>query len=378
MRPSIRLFRVFGIDIGLHYSWFVIALLIVFFLSGDFQRANPQGGAGIAGLLAVATALLFFASILVHELSHAAVANARGMPVKSITLFALGGVANVERESTDAKSEFFVAIVGPLTSLSIGLFFYAIAGLAGWRFDSGTPSKPLLASMVWLGYINMMIAAFNMIPGYPLDGGRVLRSIIWLINRDVARATKIAAGIGQFVAIAFIVAGMIGFLYTGAIGGLWLAFIGWFLSNAAASSQANVRVSNAISHSQVGDVMSQDCPTVDGNIDLRTFAEEHLLRTGRRCFVVSQNGQHLGLVAIGDLKRIERARWPFTTVADVAVPFDSVPTVTPAAPLTQALELMAKENITQLPVLSNGKLVGVVSRGQVVRLIQTQAELKAA
>src|SRR5262249_12472142 len=165
--------------------------------------------------MALITALLFFASIVAHELSHAAVANARGMPVKSITLFALGGVANVERESVDAKSEFWMSIVGPITSVVLGLLFLGIARAAGWQPELGTPQTPLWAAFVWLGYINITIAVFNMIPGYPLDGGRVLRSIIWGINHNLVRATKIAAGVGQFIAVAFIVFGFLRFFYGG-------------------------------------------------------------------------------------------------------------------------------------------------------------------
>jgi|SRR5262245_14577168 len=378
MRPSIRLGRLFGIDVGLHYSWFIIALLIFFSLVGHFQMINPQWSLALASIVAAITTLLFFGSILAHELSHAAVANARGMSVKSITLFALGGVANIERESGDPKSEFWMAIVGPITSAVIGLFFLAVASIAGWQPSSGTPPGPFWAGLVWLGYINIALAIFNMIPGYPLDGGRVLRSIIWGINRDPVRATKITAGVGQFIAVAFIVFGLLRF-FTGAdFGGLWLAFIGWFLKDAAAASYVGVEASAAMANVLVRDVMSQDCPTVDGSLNLRTFAEDYLMRTGRRCFVVHQNGRYLGLVTINELKQVEPDRWPFTTVAQIVVPLQRVRTVLPDTPLNRALELMTAEDVNQLPVISNGELVGVISRSQVLQFLQTRAELKAA
>src|SRR6266850_6310561 len=233
MRPSIRLGRLFGVDIGLHYSWFIIALLLFFSLAGHFQIVNPQWSPALTWTLAAITALLFFASIVAHELAHAAVANARGMPVKSITLFALGGVANLEIESADAKSEFWTAIVGPVTSLVIGLFFLAAAWISGWRPAFGTPPAPVWAGLVWLGYINIVLAVFNMIPGYPLDGCRVLRSIIWAINGNFVRATKIVALVGQFVAGAFILFGFFRFFTGAGFGGLWLVLIGWFLADAA-------------------------------------------------------------------------------------------------------------------------------------------------
>src|SRR5882762_3117262 len=269
MRPSIRLGRLFGVDIGLHYSWFIIALLLFFSLAGHFQIVNPQWSPALTWTLAAITALLFFASIVAHELSHADVANARGMPVRSITLFALGGVANVERESVDAKSEFWMAIVGPLTSVVVGLFFLAVAWTAGWRPALGTPPAPLWASLVWLGYINIALAVFNMIPGYPLDGGRILRSIIWGINKDLLRATKIAAGVGQVVAVTLILFGFFRFFSGAGFGGLWLTLIGWFLSEAALASYAGVDTSAALARVRVGDVMSQGCPTIDGEMNLR-------------------------------------------------------------------------------------------------------------
>jgi len=378
MRPSIRLGRLFGVDIGLHYSWFIIALLLFFSLAGHFQIVNPQWSPALTWTLAATTALLFFASIVAHELSHAAVANARGMPVRSITLFALGGVANVERESVDAKSEFWMAIVGPLTSVVVGLFFLAVAWTAGWRPALGTPPAPLWAGLVWLGYINIALAVFNMIPGYPLDGGRVLRSIIWAINRDPVRATKIAARVGQLVAAVFIVFGFFRFFSGADFGGLWLVVIGWFLADAAVASYAAVEASTALAHVRVRDVMSPECLTVDGNMNLRVFAEDYLLRTGRRCFVVYQNGRQVGLVTMNELKRVERGRWPFTTVAQIARPLEKVRTVSPDTPLTQVLELMVKEDVNQLPVIANGEIAGVISRSHVLQFLQTRAELKAA
>ncbi len=378
MRPNIRLGRLFGIEIGIHYSWFIIALLIVLSLASQFQTANPQWSQALTWILAAITAVLFFLSILVHELSHAAVANARGMRVRSITLFALGGVANVEREPADAKSEFWMAIVGPFTSVVVGLFFLAIAWIAGWRLESGTPPEPLWAGLVWLGYINILLAVFNMIPGYPLDGGRVLRSIIWAINRDFVRATKTASRVGQIVAIVFIVFGFFRFFSGADFGGLWLAFIGWFLAGAAVASYDAVESSVALANVRVRDVMSGVCPTIDGNVSLRAFVEDYLLRTGRRCFVVPRNGHKLGLVTIDEMKQVERERWPFVTVSEVARPLDRVRTVSPDTPLSQALELMVIEHLNQVPVVANGEFVGTISRSDVLQFLQTRGELKAA
>ena len=377
MHPSVRFGRLLGIDIGVHYSWLIIAFLIVFSLAGHFHLTNPQWTSPVIWSLSVITALLFFASIVVHELSHAVIAKSRGMSVRSITLFALGGVANVEKESTDAKSEFWVAIVGPITSLVIGLVFLGLGRATGWRPEFGEPPSPVWAGLVWLGYINIALAVFNMIPGYPLDGGRVLRAIAWQLTGSMVRATRIASGVGQFIAAVFIVFGLFRF-FAGGFGGLWLALIGWFLSQAASASYAQVEASTMLSGVRVRDVMSVDCPTVEGTINLRAFAEEYLLRTGQRCFVVLENGHQAGLVTVHELKRIERERWPFTSVAQASIPIDRIRTVAPDTNVTQALEMMVRDDVNQLPVISDGKLAGVISRGNVIQFLQTRAELKAA
>jgi Zn-dependent protease/predicted transcriptional regulator len=378
MRPNIRLGRLFGIDIGLHYSWLIIAFLIVFSLAGHFKVTNPEWESFVVWSLAGITAILFFVSILVHELSHALVAKRRGMFVRSITLFALGGVANLESESSDAKSEFWTAIVGPVSSVAIGLVFLGLAGAIGSQPDAGTLSSPIGVGFAWLGYINIALAVFNMIPGYPLDGGRVLRAVVWRFTGSLERATRIAAGVGQFIAAAFIIFGLFRFFAGAGFGGLWLAFIGWFLSQAAAASRAEVEASSILSGVRVRDVMSKNCPTVSGSLDLGTFAEDYLLRSGRRCFIVLENGRESGLITVHELKQTARERWPFTAVSQVALPFDRVRTISPDANVRQALEIMAREDLNQLPVLSNSRLVGIISRPHVLQFIQTQAELKAA
>jgi Zn-dependent protease len=178
MKAQIRLGRIFGIQIGLHYSWLIIALLVALSLAGQFHAANPQWGEVTIWATAIVTAALFFVSIILHELSHAAVAKARGLPVRSITLFALGGVAQIEKDATDPKTEFWMAIVGPIASVIIGSVCLGLASLFGWRTPT-TPETPLVAMLMWLGVINIALGVFNMIPGYPLDGGRVFRAIVW-------------------------------------------------------------------------------------------------------------------------------------------------------------------------------------------------------
>jgi Zn-dependent protease/predicted transcriptional regulator len=378
MRPSIHLGRIFGIQIGLHYSWFIIAFLIVFSLAEHFSAVNSQWSLGLIWATSIVTALLFFASIVAHELSHAAVANRRGMTVRSITLFALGGVANIEQESADAKSEFWMAIAGPVMSFAIGIICLGLVWVQGWGPQFGTPHSPVTAALLWLGYINIALAVFNMIPGFPMDGGRVLRALVWRGTGNLVRATRIVARIGQGIAVVFIVFGFMRFLSGAGLGGLWIAFIGWFLGEAAGASSAQVEASSALSGIFVRDLMTKNYPAVDDHVTLRVFAEDYVLRNGQRYFIVRHDDRAVGLVTAQELRNVERERWPFATIAQITRPLSDVPTVSPDTRVEQALQVMAREEVNQAPVLSNGELVGLISRGRILEYVQTQADLKAA
>jgi Zn-dependent protease/predicted transcriptional regulator len=375
MRSSIRLGRVFGIEVGLHSSWFLIALLITMSLGSQFQAQHKEWGAGVIWSLAILTSLLFFVTLLAHEMSHALVARARGITTKAITLFALGGVAQIEKEPEDAKTEFLVGVVGPFASGVMGIISLGIAAALGWQWGA-TPNTPLLSMFVWLGYINLSLAAFNMIPGYPLDGGRILRSILWLFSRDAVRATQRAAMVGKLVALLFIALGVFRFFQGAAFGGLWIAFIGWFLYQAATASSSSVAITEGLKGVQVRDIMTDDCETLDANLNVESFVENHLLRSGRRCFVVQQNGQVAGLITPHEVKEVEKPRWPYTTLADIMRPLEELHTITPATPVMEALETMGRDDVNQLPVVSGSHLDGIITRANVVQFLHTRAELK--
>jgi Zn-dependent protease/predicted transcriptional regulator len=374
MRSSIRLGRIFGIEIGLHYSWFLIALLITMSLGSQFQASHAEWGSNVIWALSALTALLFFVTLLAHEMSHALVARARGLTTKAITLFALGGVAQIEKEPEDAKTEFLVGIVGPLSSAVIGLASLGIAWAVGWHIGA-TPGTPLEAMFVWLGYINLTLAAFNMIPGYPLDGGRILRSVLWLASRDAVRATERAAMVGKVIALLFIALGIFQFFNGAGFGGLWIAFIGWFLLQAATASASSVALTARLKGVKVSDVMAADCVTVDGNMNVEQFVENYLLRSGKRCFVVQQNGAVAGLVTAHEIKELERPRWPYTTLADIMRTLDELHTVAPTTPVMEALETMGRDDVNQLPVVSGNHLDGIITRANVLHFLQTRAEL---
>jgi Zn-dependent protease/predicted transcriptional regulator len=375
MESNIKLGRVLGVEIGLHYSWLLIALLIAFSLAARFQTQHPDWGGGVAWITAIITAVLFFVSIVVHELSHAMVAKMRNLPVNSITLFALGGVAKIEKEAADAKTEFWMGIIGPITSAVIGLLFLGLSWLMGWTAWS-EPGTPVMAMMVWLGYINLMLAAFNMLPGFPMDGGRVLRAIVWWKTENQTRATRIAAATGLFMAFGFIAMGILSFFQGAGFGGLWIAFIGWFLLNAARATYAQNELNERLRGVRVADVMARDCPIVDGNTNLQTLVDEHLLRTGGRCYLIVENAVAAGLITPNEIKSIERARWPYTTVYDAMVPIERLKTVNPEMPVAEALETLGRANVNQLPVISNGRLEGIISRDRVLQFLFTRAELE--
>jgi len=374
VRAHIKLGRIFGIAIGLHYSWIIIALLVTLSLRSQFAAVHPDWSTTTTWTTAIITGLLFFVSILLHELSHAAVAKRRGLPVRAITLFALGGVAQIEKDAADAKTEFWMGIMGPIASVLIGVVCLLLSYLLGWNL-AGEPNGPIAAMFMWLGVINIALAIFNMIPGFPLDGGRVLRAIVWWITGDANRSTRIASVVGQFVAFGFIMIGILRFFGGAGFGGLWLAFIGWFLLDAARASGAQIQIAERLNGVRVGDVMTREFPVVDGNSNLETFVHEHLLPSGHRCFVVLEQGRPAGIITPHEVKTIARARWPYTTVGDVMRSLESLSTVGPERPVTEALELMGREDVNQVPVVQRGTLAGIISRGHITRLLQTRAEL---
>ena len=375
MRAQIKLGRIFGIEIGLHYSWIIIALLITLSLAGHFREHNPAWGEGVIWATSVVTALLFFTAIVLHELSHATVAKARGLPVRSITLFALGGVAEIEKDAPDAKTEFWMGIVGPITSLVIGVLCLFILLAFGWRPDQ-FPQTPLLSMLMWLGYINIMLGIFNLVPGFPLDGGRVLRAIAWWITGDANRATMIAARLGQVVAFGFIMVGIFRFFGGAGIGGLWIAFIGWFLLSASRESYAQVAISDTLRGVKVRDVMRREYPTVDCRTNLQILVDEYFLRTGRRCLFVTQDERVVGLITPHEVREIERNRWPYTTVDEVMKPLNQLHTITPESSILKALETMGPDNLNQLPVVQDNAFEGIISRAHILQLLKTRSELR--
>jgi len=374
MRAQIKLGRIAGIAIGLHYSWFIIAFLIGLSLIGQFHATMPQWSTALTWSVATITAILFFVTLLLHELAHSLMAKAKGLKVQSITLFALGGVSQIESEAPNAKTEFLIAIVGPLSSFVIGLICLALAHVEGWR-SGVTARTPIAAVLLWLGYINMLLAAFNMIPGYPLDGGRVLRAVIWFFNKNAVRATQWAARVGQVVAFLFIIYGLYRFFTVENFGGIWIAFIGWFLLDASRGSAAQVEMMDLLRGRKVADLMDRDCPTVESHLSLYDFLHQFLLRSGRRCYIVVQGDRLVGLITPNEVRAVDAESWPQTSVQSAMRPIAQLRTVSPDTPVTQALEVITRDDINQMPVVADGRLLGIFSRSSVMGFLRNRAEL---
>ena len=376
MRSNIKLGKISGIEIGLHYSWFIIAALIVFSLVERFHEANANWTRGEIWAVALVTAVLFFFSLLLHEFAHSWVAQKRGLRVKAITLFALGGVSQIEDDSTDAKTEFWVAIAGPIASLMIGLVCLNIAVELGWH-RSTEPHTALTGILVWLGYINISLALFNLIPAFPLDGGRVLRSIVWAVTRDASRATRIAARVGQIVAFLFILDGIWRYFSGAGFGGLWIAFIGWFVMDAARTSATQSARPATVRDVRVSDVMTRAVVAVDRGMSLHEFVNIYLLKTTQRCFVVKDDGRLAGLITRRDVSAIPRERWDTATAGDAMRPLRELQIVTPETRVVAAMRLAASDGVEPLPVVENGRLQGIVFRSQLLYGLRGPSGIKS-
>jgi Zn-dependent protease len=370
MNGSLRLGKLFGIPLQVSYTWFFIFAMVTLSLAMYYFPANyPRWSPTTYWLVGLATSLLFFGSVVAHELAHSLVARARGIPVRSITLFIFGGVASITREARRPGGELLMALVGPLTSLILAGLFSAI-----WLLTRGF-SQPLAALTRYLGWINLSLAFFNLIPGFPLDGGRVLRSIVWWLTGDIRRATRLASLVGQGVAALFIIVGL-GMAVAGRwANGLWLVFIGWFLENAAVRSYQQLVLRQALKGVTVAEVMSRDCLTVPGEMPLTRLVYDYLLGMGRRCFLVADEGRLQGLLTVHNVRGVPRSRWDEVSVAQTMTPFDALKKAAPQDEALNVLERMDEEDVNQMPVVEGGQLVGLVGRDRLLHLVRTRLAL---
>ena len=369
MPGSFRIARILGIDLRVHLSWILIFLLVTFSLADQvFPFTYPTWSQQKTIIVAAITALLFFGSVVVHEFAHALVARRFKMSVSSITLFLLGGVASLTREPPSAKAEFSMAIAGPATSLVIGAVALGLSQLVTDSLASAPSLQPVEAVTGYLGYVNIAVAVFNMIPGFPLDGGRVLRSIIWGLRRDRATATRVAARGGQVVAGLFALWAAYR-VFNGDPGGLWMGLIAYFLYGAATQTLDQERVTSAVGGARVGQLMTTEFFAVPRSTSIGTLVRDHLLPNNLRAVPVVDGGSFAGLVTISDLRKVEQEQWPTTPISAVMSPAAEVPAVEPNDPLTLALDRFGPD-LPLLPVVQNGILRGLLHRDSVLGYVR--------
>ena len=372
MRGNISLGKVLGIPLRLHYTWFIIFVLLTFSLVFYPLVGPPYPSIGQRIILGVLTSLLFFASIITHELAHSILAIRNNIPVKEITLFVFGGISQITKEATHPRAEFSIAIVGPLTSLVLAGIFYGLHLLL-----AGTQQILAASLMQWLARINVILAIFNLIPGFPLDGGRIFRALMWQRTHDYHRATRIATKVGQGIAYAFIAGGIV-IIFTPRLlwlNGLWFILIGWFLRDAARASYQQFLLRDVLIGITVRHVTDYGCPLVPPDTHLSDVAEQYILPTGRSCFLITRGAELEGMVTLQHIKKTPRNRWATTSVQDIMTPASKLKTVHIDQEVLSALQEMEAANIKHIPVVEAGKVVGVINREELIRFIRTRADL---
>jgi Zn-dependent protease/predicted transcriptional regulator len=364
---GLQIGKIFGIPIYLHTSWLIIFALITLTLSQYFKSQHPGWTNTQHWTLGIVTSFLFFASVVFHELSHSVVAKHYKIPVQSITLFVFGGLARIAREPDNARQDFNIAIAGPLSSLFLGGCFWLVM-----RFVPG--SDMVTAAAKWLWEINVTLALFNLVPGFPLDGGRVLRGIAWGITKDFTRATQIATTSGKVFAYAIILFGVWQALSGNWIGGLWMAFIGWFLLSASQESFVQVAIRNTLTGVRAADIMTREVPTVTRDMSIEEYVAE-VLRTGKRAHIVTGAGTPVGLITLQRASRIPRDEWTSTSIQAAMLPVGHIHYAAPDEPALGVLERMQSEDINQMPVISEGSIVGMIARDTILHVLQTRLQV---
>jgi len=371
MKYAWRVGRIAGIEIRIDSSWFIILVLFTWSLaSAYFPERFPNWPQSQYWLIGLITSLLIFVSVLVHELSHSLVAIAQGEKVKNITLFILGGVAQISEEPKQPVQEFFMALVGPLTSFAIGAAAFILS------LFLKDVNEILGAVASYVGLINIILGVFNLLPGFPMDGGRVLRSIIWKITGDLRKATKIASIVGQGFAFLLIFVGILQIL-RGALSGFWLIFIGWFLHSAAVRGYQQVMVESVLKGVSAKELMTTDFHTVPSTLLIQDLVDSYILREKERVFLVQDEGVLKGIVCLEDVKKIAHEDRTKTTVAEIMTPRDKLEAVTPDSDGSDVLNSLTSKEIHQVPVMVDDRVQGIICRTDILRFIQLRKDLGA-
>ncbi len=369
---AFKIARIAGIDIYIHVSWFIILALLTWSISEVFHDINEDWSSAERWVLSVIATVLFFSSVLLHELSHSLVAKRLGLPVRHITLFIFGGVSALGGEPTSARQEFLVAVVGPATSFLIAIVSALVMLASIYVSDD---QAPVSVVAFYVGFVNVMVGVFNLLPGFPLDGGRILRSSLWARSGNMLKATKVASNAGAFISFGLMAVGVGSLLLGNIIGGIWFIVIGWFLRNASESSYQQLLFTRTLEGTRVGQIVNRNFNAAPPDISLSEMVRTYMIAQSQRCVPIVVAEDLLGLVSMGDLRRVPQDDWETTSVFRAMTPRERLFTIGPQDDLTSALEMMASRDVHQLPVMDGRTFLGFVTRADVLRLIQIRTEL---
>jgi Zn-dependent protease/CBS domain-containing protein len=368
-----RLGSILGFEIHIDYSWFLIFVLILWtFTFGVFPGFYPELGPSAYVAMGIVGTLLFFASLLAHELSHAVVARRRGVEVEGITLFIFGGMAHMSAESETPQDEFVIAGVGPLSSFVIGAIFAAI-----WWVGRTLGWTEAVTGVAWyLALINVVLAVFNLLPGFPLDGGRVFRAIVWRISGDMTKATRVAANGGKWVGYLLMAFGFLQLLAGNLIGGIWMIFIGWFVRTAALGGYAHHLMHDVMKRVRARQAMSPDPDTVGPDLTLQEFVDDYLLARRHQAYPVLADGTPVGVITLGRVKGVARDAWPERRIRDAMVPAEEGILVGPDQPMDEVLEKLRQSELRRVLVVEDGRLVGIITGHDVAGWLERVRQLE--
>ena len=368
-KSTLRLGRILGIQVGIHYSWLIIFLLMTLSLNAYFTETHGDWAVGTPLATAVITSLLFFSSIVLHELGHSVVAMSRGIRVRSITLFIFGGMAETEKESDSPASEFWIAIAGPVVSLMLAGLFYTLFRVFG------PASEAVAEACRWLASINLVLAIFNLLPGFPLDGGRVFRALVWQLSGDAATGMRWAVGAGRMVAYGLVALGFVTMLRTGQIlNGIWLMAIGLFLLTAAEASGRAYGLTQLLKGTKARDVMRTDVPIISGDMRITDWLDDHVLRSGDRAYLVEEQNRIVGIVTLSDCRRLPQEQVSRTQLKHVMTPVEELRVVDADSDVEAVLRLMTERSLNQVPVMDSGAVVGWIDRDRLLKIISLHSE----
>jgi Zn-dependent protease/CBS domain-containing protein len=369
---SVKIGSIFSVPVRLHFTLILAVLLIAWTLAASFMPAEYPGLSSIQyWVIGVIGAIGLFASVLIHELSHSYVAEKNGLPVKQIVLFIFGGVSEIEEEPKDPGLEFKMAFVGPASSFAIGIVLY----LAWFLLSASDLSPLIIAPMEYLGMINLLLGGFNLLPAFPIDGGRVLRAVLWKRKNNFIGATKTATRVGVAFSYLFIFGGLALIFFGSLINGVWFMLIGWFLKNGAESSLKQTVVSEALAGVALRDIMTRDVHTVDPDTSVKDVLETRFLQDKHGGFPVEKDSKLLGLITLEDIRKSPREKWSEIKVGDVMTTCEKLKCASPDEPAVDAFMKMSKQDIGRLPVQEDGKLVGIVTRSDILHAIRVRTEL---